>query len=214
MLEVLEVLADQVDEEEEEDGTVGKLRKLINNFLVSEFSVKGQPILPMIDEVVKSLEGTQSNIQKSTLNRLQALVEDIDKNRYRVTTILSRLNDAPRDEDRRHVLKRLAQEELLSDEQYSRVEAELEKGHGGVAGLLPVIAGVVKEMKIGRGLDFLPTRMLDLKNKLRELVGDLIETAGLSSVRKELSAVLDELLRRHGISLKIYTSIKKDNNIL
>ena len=214
LLEVLEELTDQVDEEEEEDGTVGKLRKLINNFLVSEFSVKGQPILPMIDEVVKSLEGTQNNIQKSTLNRLQALVEDIDKNRYRIKAVLSRLNDARDEEDRRQVLKRLAQEDLLSDIQYSRVEAVLEKGHGGVAGLLPVIAGVVKEMKIGRGLDFLPTRMLDLKNKLRELVGDLIETAGLSSVRKELSAVLDELLRRHGISLKIYTSIKKDNNIL
>ena len=64
----------------------------------------------------------------------------------------------------------------------------------------------MKEMKIGRGLDFLPTRMIDLKNKLHQLIGDLIETTGLSSVRKDL--------RRHGISLEKHTSIKKDSNIL
>ena len=61
-------------------------------------------------------------------------------------------------------------------------------------------AKIIEETKIGHGMKFLPTKLIDLKRKLEELLEDTEET--------QLKAVLEELLRRNGISLERYKDIK------
>ena len=53
----------------------------------------------------------------------------------------------------------------------------------------------------------------DLAKSLQVLLEELTET-GKNEVRNKVAAVLEELLRRNGISLDRYTTIKEDNNIL
>ena len=78
---------------------------------------------------------------------------------------------------------------------------------------LPTIALVIKDTKVGQGLKFLPRKLTDLKQQLQIWLKDLVET-GHSETRKQVAAVMEELLKRNGISLEQYTKIKEDNNIL
>ena len=149
-------------------------------------------------------------IQKSKQHRLKVLVSDIDKNRYRVESVLTRLNHAHEEEDKCNVLQQLLREDLLSEDQFLRLR-ESEKD------LLesPTIVEVIKETNIGRGINFLPRTIEDLKTKLPHLISDLIETAGLSSVRNELAAILKErCFAGKEYRSERYIVIKRDNNIL
>ena len=65
-------------------------------------------------------------IQKSKQHRLKVLVSDIDKNRYRVEYVLTRLNHAHEEEGKCNVLQQLLREDLLSEDQFLRLRA-LEK---------------------------------------------------------------------------------------
>ncbi len=107
----------------------------------------------MIDELVKKLKN--SLVMKSKSHRLKMLVDDINKNRYRVKSILTNLNNVQED-DIKNALGRLAREELLSEEQYDKL-INLEKMD------LPTIARVINETKVGRGLSFLPRKVSDLR---------------------------------------------------
>ena len=133
------------------------------------------------------------------------LVDDINKNRYRVKSILTTLNNAQED-DIKNALERLARQELLSKEQYEKL-AKLEEMD------LPSIARVINETKVGRGLSFLPRKVSDLRNSLYSLLTDLAES-GNSMIKKKLAAVLEELRRSKAISDEQYTVIKKDNDIM
>ena len=64
---------------------------------------------------------------------------------------------------------------------------------------LPTIVKVIKETKVGQGINFLPRTIKDLRANLPHLISDLIGAAGLSSVRNELAANLKQLLHRKGI---------------
>ena len=77
---------------------------------------------------------------------------------------------------------------------------------------LPAVAVVIKETKTGRGLKFLPRKMNDLVKNLQSSLTELVET-GSSAIRKDVIAVLDELLQRKGITQERYKPIKDDNDI-
>ena len=65
-------------------------------FFTAEFLDEEKPILPMIDELVKKLKN--SLVLKSKSHRLKILVDDINKNRYRVKSILTNLNNVQEDD--------------------------------------------------------------------------------------------------------------------
>ena len=67
------------------------------------------------------------------------LVSDIDKNRYRVESVVTRLNHAHEEEDKCNVLQQLVREDILSEDQFLRLR-ELEKDLLD----LPTIVEVIK----------------------------------------------------------------------
>ena len=147
-----------------------------------------------------------STIPKSKQQRLKTMTGYIKNNRYRVHSIFTRLVDVQDKEDMLFILKQLAADELLSLEKFEQVY-ELEQMD------LPTIALVIKDTKVGQGLKFLPRKITNLKEQLRIWLKHLVETVR-SEVRNKVGVVLEELLRRNGISLERYTNIKEDNNIL
>ena len=78
---------------------------------------------------------------------------------------------------------------------------------------MPAVVDIIKETKTGQGLKFLPRSIVGLSKKLPVLIEELVKT-GLSRVKREVSGVIEELLRQGGITLKQYLQIKEDNNIL
>ena len=202
LTEILTELKEEATEEEYLD-TLFEFEELMTVFFTAEFLDEEKPILPMIDELVKKLKN--SLVLKSKSHRLKMLVDDINKNRYRVKSILTTLNNVQED-DIKNALGRLAREELLSEEQYDKL-IKLEKMD------LPTIARVINETKVGRGLSFLPRKVSDLKNSLYSLLTGLGESGNLM-IKKKLAAVLEELRRLKAISDEQYTVIKKDNDIM
>ena len=94
-------------------------------------------------------------IPKSTVHRLKSLVNDLEKNKYRIVTVFNRLQNARDKEDEKNILKQLASEELLSVEQYNQLSQldEIEPRS---------IAIFIKRTEIGRGLMHLPDGISDL----------------------------------------------------
>ena len=77
---------------------------------------------------------------------------------------------------------------------------------------LPIVVDIVKETKVGQGVKFLPRVLDDLKKKLPLLLEEMVEK-GHARVKKELEGILEELLRRGGISLRRYKALKEEHNI-
>ena len=158
--ELGELLAEIKKEAGEEYlDAVLELEGLIEVFLQEEF-LENEPILPKLDDIRKKLEN--SNITKLKQHRLKILLYDIDNNRYRVNSILRRLNNSQ--DDIKNVLKTLIREELLSEEQFKKLNNLEEKFD------LYAVALVIKDTKIGRGLKFLPRKMNDLVTSLQTLL--------------------------------------------
>ena len=118
------------------------------------------------------------------------LLDDIARNRHRVQTILKRMRVALGEKDMLLTLKELAKGNLLSEEQYLKL-AELIKGDFK----LTQLTDVIKETKIGQGMDFLPRKTGDLIDSLREWMQEFIEKGG-TALQAKISSVLDELLQR------------------
>ena len=95
------------------------------------------------------------------MHRLKSLVNDLEKNKYRIVTVFNRLQNARDKEDEKNILKQLASEELLSVEQYNQLNKldEIEPRS---------IAIIIKGTKIGRGLTHLSVGIIDLRYKLME----------------------------------------------
>ena len=137
------------------------------------------------------------------------MLDDIARNRYRVQTIMRRTADAMgQKEEMAFILKRLAREELLSDEQYLKL-AQLDIDDINSSRL----ANIIKETKIGQGIKFLPRKLSDLTKQLQISLEELAKS-GASAVRDKVRAVLEELLRQKGITQVRYNSIKDENDIL
>ena len=199
LMELLAELKEEVIEDFIDD--VLQLEKLIDAFLTDDY-LQGKPLLLMIDD---SLDGF-SIIPKSKQQRLKMSTGDIKSNRYRVHSISTRLDDTQEKGDMLLILKQLAAEELLSAEQFEQL-SELEQMD------LPTIALAIKDTKVGQGLKFLQRKLNELVKRLHIWFEDLADT-GRSDVRNKVGAVLEELLRRNGISHEKYPNINVDNNIL
>ena len=180
---------------------------MVNTFLEVKDDAEADDELTLIKigDVLRELE--TSKILKSNLHRLKMLLNYIDRNRYRVQSIVSRLSDAESERDRVGILEQLTREGLLSQEQFEKLD-ELKQVD------LPRVIDIIKETKIGHGIKFLPSTLPDLKNRLHFLLtnDDSVDTE-LSRVKREIHALLEELLRREAISAEQYTTVK-DNNIL
>ena len=170
-------------------GSVLELEKLVELFL------DGKATLASIIDICRSLEN--SSLLLSDQLRLRMLLNDIADNQYRVQTILRRLNET-NDEN---TLKQLVREQLLSPEQYEKINA-------AAALDLTAIADIIKDTKVGRGLKFLPRTVDDLKTRVQVLLKE-IATKGIDAIKNELVALLDELLYKNGITKDEYTSIIK-----
>ena len=132
---------------------------------------------------------------------MKVLLKDINQNRYRVKSVLTRLNDS---RDISETLKRLLQEEFLSLEQYDKLK-DLGKFDD-----LQVVADTIKDTKNGQGLKFLPRKVTDLKTNLQELLTKAA-VKGINIIQKELVlAYLDELSRQKVITEQECDSIKKE----
>ena len=57
---------------------------------------------------------------------------------------------------------------------------------------LSPVADVIKDTKVGKGINFLPRTIVDLTKTLPLLLSELTET-GMSDVKKEVAAILKEL---------------------
>ena len=103
------------------------------------------------------------------------------------------------------MLKLLVLKDLLSEEQHlelnkALLEDELDSSR---------IVDVIKGTKVGQGFKFLQRKLNNLLKGLEIWIEDLAET-GRSAVRSKVGAVLEELLRRNGISHEKHTSIKEN----
>ena len=117
-----------------------KIKELEHLLKLGDFIDDGQPTFPMILEAVRALETLE--IPKSKVQRIKILVNDIERNKKRIVSIFSRLQNARDKEDQQDILKRLLSEELLTWEQYSQL-SKLEE-------IDPQsIATTIKETKVG-----------------------------------------------------------------
>ena len=104
-------------------------------------------------------------------------------------SILLRLNDVQDAQDISNVLQQLTREELLSSLDHYEKLREFEEI------TLPAVANLMKDTKIGYGIEFLPRTIGNLSKNLPLLIIELTET-GSSRARNEL---LEELLRQGSI---------------
>ena len=199
LVELLKEMKEEVGEEYID--TVLQLEELISAFFTDAY-LEGNLILPMINELRTAIES--SSISKVKQHRLKMLLDDINNNRYRVRSILTRLSNSQ--DDIKTIAKVLAREELLSKEQFEKL-AELEDLD------LPAVALIIKDTKIGRGLKLLPRKINDLVQSLQTLLTELAE-AGSSTIQSNVRSVLEELLQRKGITQERYNTIKDEHNIL
>ena len=124
----------------------------------------------------------------------------MNSNRRRIREIFQRIDDVVDNEA--DVWKMLVREGLISGEQYEKLSA-LDSTDMGK------IANVLKSSKIGQGIPFLPTSL----SEVRAIFGKLykkIEKDGSMMVRSKLLPILEELLRRGGITDAQYAVLIQD----
>ena len=102
----------------------------------------------------------------------------------------------------------MIKKELISDYQYFKLADILLDQLG-----LVKLTAVIKETRIGRGMNFLPRKTGYLINSLQEWLKELAET-GTSVVRDKISSVLEELLRRKEMTTERYNELKQEHNIM
>ena len=107
-----------LDSDENYKDDVVRLCELVEIWI--EKQVAGEVEIPTkdIENILRTLQKS-SSIPRIKLIRLEMLLKDIFKNRYRVTKIVKRMNDAlshPNPTEISDVLKRLYLEELIVDE--------------------------------------------------------------------------------------------------
>ena len=132
-----------------------ELEKVIEEFLIDE-ERDGKLILPIINDLLRELEKT--SIPRSKHLRLQMLIDGIDRNRYRVKSIFNQLDDAE-DNEQKYILKRFLREELLSEDQFKKLSKLKDLSD------LTAVGEIVKDIKIGQGLTFLPRTFPGLYKK-------------------------------------------------
>ena len=105
------------------------------------------------------MEASAASLSK--LLRAKMLLSDINNNRRRVQELFQRIDDAEDNEE--DIWKLFACQGLISDEQFEKL-SKLDNTD------IEIIASVLKDVKIGQGIPFLPTSL----KGLRTLFGALL----------------------------------------
>ena len=92
------------------------------------------------------MEASPASLSK--LLRVKMLLSDINDNRRRVQELFQRIDDA--EDNGEDIWKLLARQRLISDEQFEKL-SKLDNTY------IETIASVLKAVKIGQGVPFLPT---------------------------------------------------------
>ena len=195
LLLLMEELKDDIDEEFMD--IVLDIEKLFEIFFDEEF-LDGEPIRSQIDELLNKLK--TSEIPKSNQHRIKILFDDITKNRYRIEQIVERLVDAEDKDEMSTILQMLVREGLLSDEQFKQL-GELEDPD------FEKTTEVIMDTKIGKGLNFLPRTICNLRHTLHSLLKELEEN-GSDFIKSEVASILEELFNRNAIRRGEYVNLK------
>ncbi len=141
-----------------------RLRKMVRVWIKKQISGEDAE-LKEIKKLLVSLE--KSSIPRSKLVRMEMILNDISRNRNRVERIIYQLYPVfsrgnTKEGDRRmKALKQLLIHKLISLEQYNNLEKKIQNLD------METIIAEIKETKIGRGLNYLPTTI----RKFKENVG-------------------------------------------
>ena len=157
----------------------------------------------------------QSKIPKSKLIRFESILDDIRENRYRVTDVIRRMalvfdEEYPSDaEEQLRSLKQLVRSKGINDEQYNTLKEKMEEDNGLN---LDKVIWVLKQVKVGRGISFLPRLTKDLFSKLEDLIASFTEEK-TEQLRDNILRFFDELLQRKAISKQDYKDKLEQHDI-
>ena len=193
----------ELQRDEEIIDAVTELEDLIAMYLKDSKSLEPESVAEKIHELLDKLSKSK-HVQKSLLLEIKMLVNDIAKNRVRIREIVSRFNQAGDDNRSR---EQLAKEELLSEQQYFKLVEIIDEID------IKQLTDVIRETKIGQGMNFLPQKTGDLIDSLRERMQEFVEKGG-TVLQNKISSVLNELLRRETISDERYNELAEEINIL
>ena len=173
------------------------LRKMTETWIEDEIAGKEEDLVG-IKRLLDSLR--RSAILQSQLIRFEAILNDIRNNRVRVAAVLERMANVLNEENadgQRRALDHLFIAGIINADQRDALMENVSANNLTMESLLTQL----KQVKIGRGLSFLPRVTNGLLSKMKDL---LAEYAGekTDQLRTKLLAILDELLQRKAISKK------------
>ena len=158
----------------EEDGVdISHLEELVGDFLASEEKEINQELYDALGKLKTSSKTIETEM----------MLKEIEKENYRIKTILRRLDQAdplvlP------SILEAMKREELINEKLYQTL---VEKPYS----ILEII-GLLKEPKIGRGvIQFLPGSPNEMIDKLALLIGEY--TSGNTTVKEQIKALLEKM---------------------
>ena len=135
------------------------------------------------------------------------LVNDIARNRSRIKEIVHRFAQAGDDKNMRlWVIENLAKEELISEQQHLKLVEEID------AMDIKKLTDIIKETKIGQGLEFLPRKTGVLIDTFQQMLQELVNHGG-AALKENILSFLNELVHRKKISVKRYDELKEQHDI-
>ena len=131
------------------------------------------------------------------------LLKDIHENKVHVDRIINQFIQAGDDlKSRESAIKRLAQENLLSELQFLEIQENIDKMD------VKKLIKIIKQSKIGQGVQFLPRLNSDLVHSLTDLLKTIASNKSTADIEKVVKAILNELLHRNIITKGGYKKIK------
>ena len=120
---------------------------------------------------------------------------------------MNRFNQAGDDKKMRlWVIEQLAKEELVSEQQYFKLVEEIDEID------IKKLTNIIRETKIGQGMDFLPRKTDVLIDTLQQWLQELVENGG-TALKNHISSLLNELRQRKKISEERYDQLKEQHSI-
>ena len=136
----------------------------------------------------------------SKLLRVKMILGNINNNRRRDQELFQRIDDAEDNEE--DIWKLLARQGLISDEQFEKLS---KLGNTDIE----TIASVLKGVKIGQGMPFLKKSLKGLRTMFGILRTEFTAN-GSEMMKNKLLPVINELLRRGGITDEQYSALIKE----
>ena len=151
---------------------VTELEALIAMYLEDSKSLAPESVAQKIHELLDKLSKSK-HVRKSLLLKIKMLANDIAKNRVRVREIVRRFNQPGDDnKSRLWIIEQLAKGELLSDQQYFKLVDIIDEID------IKQLTDVIRETKIGQGMNFLRRKTGDLIECFQEWMQEFVEKGG------------------------------------